>query len=214
MTRQLLRSTALLAASSSFLLVTTAVAQVVINEIDVDQPSTDAAEFIELKNTGTTSVNLDAYTIELINGSGGAIYTTIDLPDVILPAGDYYVICANAGTVINCDLDVSPDTNLIQNGAPDGLVLKLSGSVIDAVSYEGDTAGATEGSGIGLMDDGLSAEQGLSRFPDGVDTNVNNVDLSVRCVTPGAANTALSGGCDQPVAVQPATWQAVKVLYR
>ncbi len=33
----------------------------VINEIDYDQPSTDTAEFIEIKNTGSSAVNLDGY---------------------------------------------------------------------------------------------------------------------------------------------------------
>ena len=35
----------------------------VINEIDYDQPSTDAAEFIEIKNNDSIAVNLDAYDI-------------------------------------------------------------------------------------------------------------------------------------------------------
>jgi hypothetical protein len=83
----------------------------VINEIDYDQPSTDTAEFLELKNVSGIEINLDLYTVELINGTGGgaAPYTPlIDLPAVNLAAGDYYVICANAATVANCDLDVAP----------------------------------------------------------------------------------------------------------
>jgi hypothetical protein len=132
---------------------------------------------------------------------------------VVLAAGDYYVICANNGTVANCDLDVTPDTNWIQNGAPDGLVLKLNAGVVDAVSYEGDTLGATEGSGVGLVDP-AGVLDGISRFPDGTDTNQNNVDLSLRCITPGAANTSQNATCDQPVAVQKSTWTAGKVLYR
>jgi len=214
MNRPLLCNFAVLAALSTLLPAANAIANIVINEIDIDQPDTDTAEFIELKNTGASSVNLDDYTIELINGSNGLAYGSIDLPNVNLAAGGYYVICANNGTVPNCDLDVTPDTNLIQNGAPDGMVLKLNGSVVDAVSYEGDTAGATEGTGMLLTDDGLNIQQGISRFPDGVDTNQNNIDFSVRCTTPGAANTALSAGCDQPVAIQPTTWTAGKSLYR
>src|SRR5262245_32620326 len=87
---------------------------IVINEIDYDQPGTDGAEFLELKNVGPTAVNLDDYTVELVNGNAGgaAVYQTIDLPSVSLPAGDYFVICANAATTPNCDLDVTADTNL------------------------------------------------------------------------------------------------------
>jgi len=166
-------------------------AQVVINEVDYDQPSTDNAEFLELKNTGTVPENLDPYTVELVNGTGGgaAVYNSIDLPNVILAPGDYFVICANAATVANCDLDDSPNTNFIQNGAPDAVGLRQSGSLVDAVSYEGD-AGApyTEGSGAGLVDNSAIADSGISRCADGTDTNQNNVDFAFTAISPGAGN--------------------------
>src|SRR5262245_64775727 len=59
---------------------------VVINEIDYDQPGADTAEFLELKNISSSTINLDNYTLELVNGTGGgaAIYQTIDLPNVNL----------------------------------------------------------------------------------------------------------------------------------
>jgi hypothetical protein len=215
MNRQLSRHcAAFLVGLSLALPVTPATAQVVINEIDYDQPGIDTEEFIELMNTGLTAVNLDAYTIDLINGSGGTVYSTIDLPSISLAPGDYYVVCTSMTNVDNCDLDVTPDSQLIQNGAPDGMVLRLAGAAIDAVSYEGDTASATEGSGLLLMDDGVSVLQGISRYPDGEDTNSNGADLSIRCATPGAPNTPLSSSCDQAVAVQQTTWQSVKTLFR
>ena len=160
--------------------------KVVINEVDYDQPGTDTAEFLELKNTSAVAVNLDPYVVELVNGSGGAVYGTFNLPAVNLAGGDYYVICADATTTANCDLDVTPDSNLIQNGSPDGLRLLLAGTTVDALSYEGDTAGATEGSGTGLED---LAGDGLSRCPDGNDTDANNVDFSLRAITPGTTNS-------------------------
>ena len=163
--------------------------KVVINEIDYDQPGTDTAEFFELKNVGSQAVSLGGYSVELVNGSGGTVYQTIALPAVSLAGGDYFVVCANTATTSNCDLDVAPDSNLIQNGDPDGLRLLLAGSVVDAVSYEGDTAGATEGSGVGLSDPAVAANEGISRCPDGADTEQNNVDLSLRATSPGAANS-------------------------
>jgi len=180
----------------------------VINEIDYDQPFTDTAEFVEIKNAGAGSVNLDDYSVELVNGSGGgaAVYITIDLPAATLAAGDYYVICANAATVPNCDLDSSPEENFIQNGAPDAVALKLSADIVDTVSYEGDTgAPYTEGSGAGLEDPGLEGNNylGISRFPDGADSDQNNVDLSLRCITPGAENTSESSGCSDPNTGEP-----------
>ncbi len=163
----------------------------VINEVDYDQPGTDAAEFVEIRNGGAAAVSLDGVTIELVNGTGGgaAVYDTIALPAVDLAAGDYFVVCANATTVANCDLDDAPDTNFIQNGAPDAVGLRWEGTLIDAVSYEGDTGTPyTEGSGVGLVDDGVGATQGISRCPDGNDTDQNNVDFALASITPGAAN--------------------------
>lgn len=176
-------------------------AALVINEVDYDQAGTDAAEFIEIANTGTDPVDLNGYSIVLINGSGGgsAVYDTIALPAVSLAAGDYFVVCGDASNTFGCDLDVTPNTNLVQNGSPDAVALVQGSTVIDTVSYEGN-AGApyTEGSGSGLEDDSTIDFSGISRFPDGVDTNVNNVDFSPRCVTPGAANSTDTSECDDP----------------
>ncbi len=179
--------------------VSAAAANLVINEIDYDQPSTDTAEFIELKNADTVPVNLDDYSLQLVNGTGAAVYNTIDLPNFILAPDAYYVVCGDASIVQPCDLDVSPDSNLIQNGAPDAVALVFDGQVIDAVSYEGDTAAPyTEGSGTGLVDNSSEPEVGISRFPDGIDTDQNNVDFSLRCTTPGEANVEASTNCSVP----------------
>lgn len=168
---------------------TAASTSLVINEVDYDQPGTDAAEFLELLNVSGSSVNLDAYRVELVNGSGGAVYQTFDLPNVELAAGDYFVACANPATTANCDFDASTtDTNLIQNGAPDGLRLMLDTTVVDALSYEGDTAGATEGSGAGLEDTAVGGDS-ISRCPDGLDADVNNADFVLVALSPGAANS-------------------------
>jgi len=163
----------------------------VINEVDYDQPSTDTAEFLELKNVSGSAIDLGPYSVELVNGTGGGatVYQTIDLPDVSLATGGYYVVCANTATTADCDLDVAPDTNLVQNGDPDAIGLRRDGVLVDALSYEGN-AGApyTEGSGTGLNDT-AGAGEGLSRCPDGVDTDQNNVDFQLRGITPGAVNS-------------------------
>ncbi len=176
-------------------------AQLVVNEVDYDQPGTDTAEFIEIKNTGVTPVNLGSYKLDLINGSAGNLYLRIDLPNVSLAPGDYFVVCGNAANTPNCDLDHVIDTALVQNGSPDAVAITLGGSVIDTVSYEGDTiAPYTEGSGVGLEDPTvLSGSFSISRHPDGSDTNSNNVDFVPTMSTPGAANVIES----EPVTVVP-----------
>jgi predicted extracellular nuclease len=175
-------------------------AALVINEIDYDQPSTDTAEFLEIKNNDSISVDLSAYNVQMVNGdAGGAVqYRLFALPSVNLAPGDYFVLCANNTTVASCDLDVLPDTDLIQNGSPDAVALRFGTTIVDTVSYEGNTgAPYTEGSGTGLEDPGTTGNVnlGISRFPDGTDTNQNNVDFSTRCITPGEANSSSTSGC-------------------
>jgi hypothetical protein len=162
----------------------------IINEVDYDQPGTDDAEFIELKNADNTDIDLSNYEVELVNGSSGVIYQTIALPNVTLAPGDYFVICANDANTPNCDMEVTPATNLIQNGSPDAIGIRFNSStLVDAVSYEGNTvAPYTETDGTGLEDDGSQDNMGISRFPDGVDTDVNNVDFTFLCITPGLPN--------------------------
>jgi uncharacterized repeat protein (TIGR01451 family) len=165
----------------------------VLNELDYDQPGMDNAEFIEIKNGGDTGAALSLCRIDLVNGADGSMYRTLDLPDADLAPGEFYVICGDAGHVGSCDLEVSPSTGLIQNGAPDSVALACDGTIVDAVTYEGDVGPPyTEGSGVGLEDDPGAEDMGLSRCPDGVDTGQNNVDWSPQDITPGAANHCLS----------------------
>jgi hypothetical protein len=191
----------------------------VINEIDYDQPGSDTAEFIELKNVGAVTINLKPYAVKIINGEGGGatVVKTINLPDVNLPTGGYFVICADAANTQNCDKDVSPDSGLIQNGVPDAVALTTGTTVVDTVSYEGNTvAPYTEASGEGLVDEESLHHSGLSRFPDGLDTNRNNIDFSPRCITPGGPNTATTTGCEPYTAITLesflAGWQTGGVL--
>ncbi|NND75510.1 MAG: ExeM/NucH family extracellular endonuclease [Ilumatobacter sp.] len=163
------------------------VGDLVVNEIDYDQPGTDTAEFVEIKNTTTGTLDLTGVDLVLVNGSGGGatIYQTIAMSGT-LTAGDYLVVCSNFATVVNCDNDA---VSSIQNGAPDAVAIVLGSTVLDTVSYEGNTgAPYTEGSGSGLEDDSDAGES-ISRCDDGVDTNQNNVDFAgSRPITPGATN--------------------------
>src|SRR5688500_16182679 len=142
-----------------------AAAQLVINEVDYDQPVTDTAEFIELLNTSADPVNLDTWSVALVNGGTTTAYETFDLPDVVLGAGEYYVLCGDAAIIPACNLDVTPDSNLIQNGEPDAIQLLDGLTAIDTVSYEGTVSGFAEGTGDDGEDD--DPVQSISRFPDG-----------------------------------------------
>lgn len=183
----------------------------VINEVDYDQPSLDGAEFIELKNNEEYPINLENFKLELINGSNSFVYDEIYLPSFVLAPGDYYVICLNPETTPNCDLDMSEHSNnynslfSIQNGhsssltantSPDAVALYSPfGDTLDRLCYEGSFDPYVEGSGDNLADDASYAGNGLSRYPDGIDTDMNNADFEFKCITPGESNSYLSQYC-------------------
>ncbi len=126
-----------------------------INEVDADQSGTDAAEFVELYDGGVGNTDLSGHVLVLFNGSDDASYRAYDLDGQSTNGSGYFVLCGNAATTDNCDLDVSPDTNLIQNGA-DAVALIIGDgadfpndtpvtttNLIDAIVYDTDDSDDT-----------------------------------------------------------------------
>ncbi len=188
-------------------------AQIVINEVDADQSGTDSAEFVELFDGGAGNTSLDGYVIVLFNGSDDASYLAFDLDGLSTDANGYFVLCGNAGNTANCGLDVSPDTNLIQNGA-DAVALFLDDAssfpndtavtttnLIDAIVYDtndGDDAGllpllnpgqpqVNEGAGAG------STTDSNQRCPNGSGGTRNTSAYTQATPTPGADNLCAVG---------------------
>ena len=168
----------------------------VINEIDYDQVGTDTAEYVEIKNVSASAIDLSLYEVILVNGTGSVVYapSPIALPSVMLAPGDYFVLCGNPATTINCDLDMTGASDIVQNGAPDAVGIRLAagGAIVDVVSYEGNVTGFFETAGVPgtQADSNATAFIGLSRFADGADTDNNSADLSLRCISPGTSNLA------------------------
>lgn len=189
-------------------------AQIVINEVDYDQPSVDSAEYIEIYNNGSSTVDLSLYQVILYNGStsptGNVPYDTIALSGN-LSAGDFYVIGTNL--VPNVDLIVPMGASgFLQNGAgagqtgsPDAIAIQQiqSATMVDVLSYEGDCPSPwVEGTGLSSADsDTLTSDSiahrhlSIGRFPDGDDSNNNSVDFQRMCGTPGTANVSSATSC-------------------
>jgi len=184
-------------------------ANIVINEIDYDQPGTDTAEFIELFNNGNLKISLDGYHIELINGTDSSVYRNIDLTGFSLDAGSYLVLCDDTSLVMNCDYDFTSSAGWLQNGAPDAVALLSGTVVVDSLSYEGELLSYTEGNTVSVVDSN-SIITSLSRFPNGFDSNDNLANFQLGCITPGTANSIGSGDCSvaavSAVPLPPALW--------
>lgn len=101
-------------------------AQVIINELDSDTPSTDDKEFIELKSV-TPNFSLDGYILVLYNGTGtnaNLNYYVIDLDGVTTDVNGIAVIGNNLVSPVP---DRNLPDNIFQNG-PDGVGLYLGNS--------------------------------------------------------------------------------------
>ena len=184
-------------------------AQVVINEVDADQTGTDAAEFVELYDGGVGSTDLSAFVLVFFNGNGDVSYEAFDLDGYTTSTAGFFVLCGDAANVTNCDYDVSPETNLIQNGAdavalyigeasgfPDGSPVTTD-NLVDAIVY--DTADDDD-SGLLVLLNGNEPQVDENGGGDGTGhSNQRNSDgeggprvtsaYVQRAPTPGVSNT-------------------------
>ena len=161
-----------------------------INEVDYDQPNADQAEFVELFNPSDCMLSTEDLRLELVNGARdeAKVYAGIQLDPAgpfIAPGG--YLVVGSAAVVEALPeavpgIAVSPS---IQNGDPDGVLLRRGQSVLDSLSYGGVIAGVTEGAPAPTdLDQGS-----IGRCANGVDTDDNGADFAFNEIpTPGAEN--------------------------
>jgi hypothetical protein len=173
-------------------------ANIIINEIDADQTSTDEAEFIELYDGGIGNTSLDGLVLVLYNGNGDVSYNAIDLDGFTTDAEGFFVI--GSSNVPNVDL-VAFTSNGLQNGAdavalymgdgtdfPNGTAVTTT-NLIDAIAYDtndADDAGLLSGLGLTTQfnedENNNGTTESLSRVPDG------SGSLVAQAPTPGAIN--------------------------
>jgi len=90
-----------------------AVTSLVINEVDVDTPGADSAEFIELYDGGVGNTPLNGLVLVLYNGSTDSSYAAFDLDGYSTNANGYIVI-GNAGVNL---VSATFPTDTLQQGA-------------------------------------------------------------------------------------------------
>ncbi len=194
------------------LLASTANADVIINEVDADQSSIDSAEFVELYDGGVGNTDLDGLALVFFNGSDDLSYLSFDLDGQSTDVDGYFVLCGNAANVANCDLDVSPDSNLLQNGEdavallvgdavnyPNDTALPSAGDILDAIVYETGTdidSGLLTllNAGQGVVNEGGFANQtghSNQRCTNGSGGARNTSTYTQAAPTPGADNSCV-----------------------
>ncbi len=178
---------------------------IVINEIDYDQPSSDTGEFVELLNTSSVPIDLGDLVLIGVNGKNSKEYMRVDLSaaGTTLEPGQYLVVGTSSALfgVPDTELTVKlpKASNNIQNGAPDaiGIFDLASGALLDAISYEGEVIEGeingfgsfsfVEGSVTDLADSNATV-MSFSRSPNGSDTNDAFTDWVSSAPSPGLAN--------------------------
>ena len=150
--------------------------------------SDDMKSFVEISAAPGTS--LDGYTLEGVNGSGGAIGPVITLAGTV-PASGLFVVADrdSAGATLVAVFDQLSNFDF-QNG-PDSVVLRdASSALVDALGY-GVFAVGDVFAGEGSPAPDVPAGSSLARVLANVDTNDNAFDfVELTTPTPGTANFA------------------------
>ncbi|MBU0552274.1 lamin tail domain-containing protein [Myxococcota bacterium] len=168
--------------------------RLVINEVDYDQPGADGGEFVEIFNSGDAPVALAGLLFEAVNANGEVTYSTaLDVAGAVeLGAGEYMLLgtaAAIAAAPVGTPSIEFPAYTLGNLHAGVHIYNPGVHETLDAMSYEGVIDGVTEGLESAPTDAGTAA--GLSRCPNGADTDTNALDFTLQALTPGAANTCL-----------------------
>jgi hypothetical protein len=146
--------------------------------------SDDGIGFVEVH--GEPGTSLAGYTIEGVNGAGGAVTHTLALAGVIPEDGIFLLadgLADGSSSVAGADLVLNFD---FQNG-PDGIVLRHETAVVDAIGY-GVFGPSEVFVGEGLPAPDVPAGASLARRFANVDTDDNAADwIALATPTPGSA---------------------------
>ena len=189
---------ALIALFAAHGLIPTASAGLLINEVlyDASGSTDDGFEWVEICNSGSTTIDLARYQLESAGSSWSESYT---FGSGTLAPGAYAIV-GYGGTTWSGSF--SPN---LQNGgsSADGVRLKdASGNVLDTVLYDApnssglfDDSSTTVAAADAAIAPAASSGKSIGRFPDCTDTNDSGADFVLYDTpNPGVANVDTSGG--------------------
>lgn len=182
-----------------------------LNEVDYVQPGGKGVDFVEILNTDKQPVSLGGHSLKTLDGLGQEI-ASFDLPAYPLQPGEFFVVCGMP-FVPNCDwvaadgADIVPGSGiagqahavaLLQQPARGGPAI-----LVDSVSFDGSVPGGpigggtwTEGKGLSPADDPTGEfDFGISRRPNGRDSDENSIDFVPACSSPGLPNSTATKDC-------------------
>ena len=174
-----------------------AISQVVINELDCDNPGLDEYEFIELKSS-TPNFSLDGYILVFFNGSSSGAdssYFTVDLNGSVTDENGLLLIGSATVTPFPQLLIAA---NVIQNGADavaiyqadisdfPGGTLATTTNLIDALVYG--TGDADDTGLLALLGETTQINEGSGNNANSIQLNNDGVTYTVTTPTPRQLN--------------------------
>lgn len=172
-------------------------------------------DFIELFNRGTSSVNLNGWSVQYASATGTSWSNTTALTNVTLAPGQYYLIKESSGGAVGASLPTADATGTINMSGTNGKVAlvntttALSGScptganIIDFVGFG--SANCFEGTAATAV---LSNATAAIRESNGcTDNNQNSADFAVGTPIPRNTSTAfnLCSAATPTLTVSPAS---------
>ena len=173
------------------------IGQVVINELDCDNPGLDEYEFVELKSS-TPNFSLDGYVLVFFNGSASGAdssYFAVDLNGSV--TDDNGLLLIGSYTVTPFPQLLIP-ANVIQNGADavaiyqadisdfPGGTLATTNNLIDALVY--DTSDADDTGLLGLLGETTQINEGSGNNSNSIQLNNDGVTYTSTTPTPRQLN--------------------------
>lgn len=154
-----------------------------INEVAPGAAGVAADEYIELAG-GAADTPLKDFKLSYQSSTGGLV-TLLTFGDVTLPKGGYLLVAAT-GTrfagMADATFSAGASGRLARDGGAVGLI-SASGVRVDSLAWGTTTRDYVEGKAAPAPGD-----LGLSRYPDGLDTDQNDGDAHVAPLTPKAPN--------------------------
>ncbi|KAM8960407.1 uncharacterized protein RCH25_036104 [Pelodytes ibericus] len=93
--------------------------QLIISEVNADNPGADTAEYLELFHVGRQNISLDGYTLVFYNGKFNTAYKVLNLSGLSTDNRGFFLI---GSLMVNPRPSIIVPSNTIQNG-PDAIAL-------------------------------------------------------------------------------------------
>jgi Lamin Tail Domain len=158
-----------------------------INEFSTGVEGALTDEFVEIVNSGSSSLDLSGWKLVYRSAAGTSDVSLGTLPDGTVLAAGAFLLFGGSGYAGAHPADRSFSTSIASAGGGIGL-RNAAGILADSVAWGTATNAFVEGTVAVAPTIAVAPGKSDGRHPDGHDTDVNSADFSEDDPTPGGAN--------------------------